>query len=337
MQRKLRLSLVDRCNLSCFFCHNEGQGPISRGKITALDPETLTRIVRVAAGEGTRSIKLTGGEPLLYRSPDGRSTIVDLVEQINSIRHRDNSFDLSMTTNGTLLPRLAEPLAEAGLDRVTVSLSTLDQNTFVGFISPYATLLRRIVSSIDSARDANLRPLKLNIPVFHSERANLGNLNEIDQLISFASAHRVDEVRFFTLIAHDDFPEFDDYYHFFSASMRSALVACFSNHGCPSPEATVDILARIGGQFAGQLYPKVEFGVHLDGLKISFEALKHGRLPHSLKEHQEGPYAIRISADGGIRSMLRDKADDSLMDAIRAHASDEFLGTLYHAAQEEIP
>ncbi len=336
MQRKLRVSLVDRCNLSCFFCHNEGQGPISRGKVTALDPETLTRLVRVAARHGTRSVKLTGGEPLLYRSPDGRSTIVDLVERLNSVR-RDNTFDLSMTTNGTLLPRLAEPLAEAGLDRITVSLSTMTQNTFERFIAPDATLLRRITSSIDSARDADLRPLKLNIPVFHSEQANIGNLNEIDHLISFARAHRVDEVRFFTLIAHDDFPEFEEYYHFFSQTMRAALIACFSRNGCPSPEATVDILARIGGQFASQLYPKVEFGVHLDGLKISFEALKHGRFPNSLKDHQEGPYAIRISADGGIRSMLRDKADNSLMDAIRAHASDEFLGTLYHAAQEEIP
>lgn len=65
--------------------------------------------------------------------------------------------------------------------------------------------------------------------------------------------------------------------------------------------------------------------------------MKHERLPDSLKDHQEGPYAIRLGADGGMRSMLRDKANYSLMDAINSDVSDELLGTLYRAAQEEIP
>ena len=224
--------------------------------------------MRVAAGQGVRSIKLTGGEPLLYRSSDGRSTIVELIGQLDSVRDRQHAFDLSMTTNGSLLPRLADSLADAGLDRITVSLSTMDSRTFERFISPDVSLLRRIASSIDSARRAGLRPLKLNVPVFHSEQADLGNLNEIDQLVTFARANQVDEVRLFTLIAHDHFPEFEEYYHFFSDAMRSALIACFENQGCPAPEDTVDALAGMGSRFAGNLYPKIEFGVRLDGLKI---------------------------------------------------------------------
>jgi len=213
----------------------------------------------------------------------------------------------------------------------------MTNNTFERLISTNVAHLRRIESGIDCARDAELRPLKLNVPVFHSEQANLGNLTELDRIISFARAHQVDEVRLFTLLAHDHFPEFEEYYHFFSAPMRSALVACFSNQGCPCPEDTVDTLTRLGGRFADHMYPKVEFGVRIDDMKISFEALKHERFPNSLKDHQEGPYAIRIGADGGLRSMLRDKADNSLIDAIRSGADDEFLGILYHAAQEEIP
>lgn len=135
LQRRLRISLVDRCNLSCFFCHNEGQGPIKRTSKVRLSIAELAKLVRVATREGVDSVKLTGGEPTLYASDEG--DIVSLVNAINQLRITEGAtFDLSMTTNGTMLPELAEPLAAAGLDRATVSLTTLDWRTFSELISP---------------------------------------------------------------------------------------------------------------------------------------------------------------------------------------------------------
>jgi molybdenum cofactor biosynthesis enzyme MoaA len=337
IQKKLRVSLVDRCNFSCFFCHNEGQGPISQGKPGSLAPEDLSRMVNVAVREGATNVKLTGGEPLLYRSPDGTATILDIVRSIASIRDTRDLFELSMTTNGSLLPRVTEQLAKAGLDRVTISVSTINPTTFKRFISPNISLLDKIATGVDCAHEAGLRPLKLNVPIFYSEKSAVGNLREVHDLIDFALVHRVDEVRFFTLIEHDYFPNFHEFYDFFSETMLSTFAQCFSRHGITSSAETVDILSRIGANFSGHAYPKVEFGVYLDDLTISFEALQYGRLLSNLEIHQEGPYALRIGADGGLRPLLRSEADYSLIDAIRSGATDSQLGNIYHAAQEEMP
>jgi cyclic pyranopterin phosphate synthase len=114
LQRKLRISVTDHCNFTCFFCHNEGQGPIRRTARAALRTDEIQSVVRVALAEGVTKIKLTGGEPLLFRS--GREDAVTLVRKLAQLRQEGEVFDLSMTTNGSLLPGYAERLALAGLD-----------------------------------------------------------------------------------------------------------------------------------------------------------------------------------------------------------------------------
>lgn len=142
----LRISLTQRCNLRCVFCHMEGQ-PVATSELTR---EEIGEIAEAASRVGIDRVKLTGGEPTLRR---------DLHEIVAAIRPQMR--EVSMTTNGLLLEGLAEPLARAGLARVNVSLPSLDAET-------YRTLtgvdgLERAVRGIRAAARAGLSPIKLNV------------------------------------------------------------------------------------------------------------------------------------------------------------------------------
>jgi cyclic pyranopterin phosphate synthase len=116
----LRISVTDRCNLRCVYCMPpEGVDSCSHNNI--LTYEEIETVVRSAAGLGISKVRLTGGEPLV------RLGIVELVRMLARVPGVD---DLSMTTNGTLLARYAQDLADAGLRRVNVSLDTLRPERF---------------------------------------------------------------------------------------------------------------------------------------------------------------------------------------------------------------
>ena len=116
----LRISLTDRCNFRCIYCMpEEGVQQLPHEEILRI--EEIVQAVRVAAGMGIRSIRLTGGEPLV------RLGVVDLVRDIANVPGIEN---ISMTTNGVLLPRMADDLKAAGLSRVNISLDTLDPDQF---------------------------------------------------------------------------------------------------------------------------------------------------------------------------------------------------------------
>src|SRR3954454_22771625 len=117
----LRVSLTDRCNLRCTYCMPpEGLDWLPKPEL--LTDDEVVRVVAVAVGLGVRDVRLTGGEPLLRRG------LVGLVERLPGLRPRPA---ISLTTNGIGLERLAAPLAAAGLDRVNVSLDTLDRQRYV--------------------------------------------------------------------------------------------------------------------------------------------------------------------------------------------------------------
>ena len=116
----LRLSLTDRCNFRCVYCMPE-DGVCQMGHDEILRIEEIERLVHVAAGLGIRSVRLTGGEPLV------RKGVVDLVRAITDIPGIEN---VSMTTNGVLLPAMVDDLKAAGLSRVNISLDTLDADQF---------------------------------------------------------------------------------------------------------------------------------------------------------------------------------------------------------------
>ncbi len=162
----LRISGTDRCNLRCAYClPARGVQWLPRGEL--LSRQEIVRVVRVAARLGRRKIRLTGGEPLI------RPDIEALVSDIASI---EGIEDISLTSNGIHLEQLAQPLANAGLRRVNVSLDTLDQDNFrrMTRFGDFDRLWRGLLA----ADSAHLTPLKLNTVV-------VGGLNA-DELIPLA-------------------------------------------------------------------------------------------------------------------------------------------------------
>jgi cyclic pyranopterin phosphate synthase len=165
--RSLRFSLTNRCNLNCIYCHNEGEG---RDKVrTEISAELIIAIARVASTYfGIRRIKFSGGEPLMR---------ADLAEIVHGIR--DYEDDISVTTNGIYLNTYAAELADAGLDRLNVSLDTIKVERY-DRITSSSNNLPRVIDGIYSAIDAGLTPIKLNTVILNGI-----NEDEIEDLIDF--------------------------------------------------------------------------------------------------------------------------------------------------------
>jgi cyclic pyranopterin phosphate synthase len=151
----VRVSLTDRCNFDCVYCHNEGLGD-TRGPMEPADDEMSTddvvRFLEVAAEFDVDSVKFTGGEPMLRED----------LEEI--IRRAPDEMETSLTTNGTFLPGRAEALREAGLDRVNVSQDALDPTAFREVTQ--STQYDAVLEGVQAAVDAGLTPVKLNMVVF---------------------------------------------------------------------------------------------------------------------------------------------------------------------------
>jgi cyclic pyranopterin phosphate synthase len=153
--RDLRISVTDRCNFRCTYCmpkeiFNREYRFLERELL--LDFEEIERLARVFAGLGVRKVRLTGGEPLLRRN------LEILVGELAAIPGID---DLTLTTNGSLLTRQAERLAAAGLDRVTVSLDSLDDAVFTA-MNDVGFPVQQVLEGIEAAAAAGLTPVKVN-------------------------------------------------------------------------------------------------------------------------------------------------------------------------------
>ncbi len=149
----MRISVTDRCNLRCIYCRpSKDVLPFESKNI--LTYEEIVRVVKLAAGLGVRKIRITGGEPLMRK---------DLHRLIESISRIESIDDIGLTTNGTLLKRLAPSLADAGLRRVNVSLDSLDPVKY-GKIRRNGDLFD-VLDGIQKADDVGLRPVKINMVV----------------------------------------------------------------------------------------------------------------------------------------------------------------------------
>jgi cyclic pyranopterin phosphate synthase len=157
----LRVSITDRCNFRCVYCMPKevfGRDHVFLERRELLSLEELARVVRLFAGLGIRTVRITGGEPLVRRN------VEHLVELLAGIRTPDGDrLDLALTTNGSLLPQKAEALAAAGLSRVTVSLDSLDDHAFRA-MNDVDFPVQRVLEGIDAAAAAGL-PVKVNAVV----------------------------------------------------------------------------------------------------------------------------------------------------------------------------
>ncbi len=168
----LRISITDRCNYKCVYCRTGNEGAL----YGELPFEDYLRMARVLVWLGIAKVRITGGEPLL------RKGIVDFVR---GLRKLNQDLDIAVTTNGHLLAELAQPLKDAGLNRVTVSMDAVDPERF-SRITRVPGGFDRVLAGTRAARDAGLEPVKVNCVLMRG-------FNE-DQIIPFGMFAREEGV-----------------------------------------------------------------------------------------------------------------------------------------------
>jgi len=161
----LRIALTPRCNLKCIYCHHEGEIKPQR----EIPAEMAINAARAAADLGVRSLKFTGGEPLL------RQDLAGLISQM------PQELDISLTTNGIFLAEQAQGLAQAGLDRLNISLDSLKPETYRAITAGREGDLERVLAGIDAAKDAGLEPIKLNVVVLKKNEPQIPDLIEFSR------------------------------------------------------------------------------------------------------------------------------------------------------------
>lgn len=173
--RDLRISLTDRCNFRCFYCLPNGEPPMAR-KDTILTFEEIANLAEIFVSLGIEKIRLTGGEPLI------RKGLPTLVGELSKLKPRLS--DLALTTNGFDFPRHAAALKDAGLDRVTLSLDSLDREKFLDITGVDA--LEKVYAAINAAKEFGFEPIKINACVVRGRND--------DELVDFARFAREQSV-----------------------------------------------------------------------------------------------------------------------------------------------
>src|ERR1700752_3449262 len=171
----LRIAITDHCNYKCVYCRTGNEGALYRD----LPIADYLRMARVFAALGIRKVRLTGGEPLL------RKGIVNFVSDLSQLRTDGERLEVALTTNGHLLAEMAQPLKDAGLERVTVSMDAVDPDRFAG-ITRVPNGYDRVLAGIGASKRAGLEPVKVNCVL-------LRGFNE-DQIIPFGMFAREEAV-----------------------------------------------------------------------------------------------------------------------------------------------
>lgn len=279
----LRVSVTDRCNYRCVYCMPaEGMSWIPRKEL--LTYEEIARIVRVFAGLGIRQIRLTGGEPTM------RSDITRLIKTLTAIEGID---DLAMTTNGHTLARLAQPLADAGLTRLNISIDSLKPDRFSALTR--GGKLERVLDGIEAARAAGLTPIKLNAVLLAGN-----NDDEIFDLVEYCAAAGGDlQLRFI------EYMPFEARWHRCvpAAEVRRRL----STRYTLAPSNT-----KTGGG------PAREWRIEESGLRVGFISPLSHRFCDTCNR-------LRLMVDGHLRTCLAHEDTPSLRDILRTGASDDAL------------
>ncbi len=288
----LRISVTDKCNLRCVYCMPESGLPWM-SKADILSYEEIGELVRAAASVGVRSIRLTGGEPLV------RKDLPILVRTIASI---DGITDISLSTNGLLLAEQVDRLVDAGLNRVNISLDTLREDRFEKIARRPG--LSRVLAGIDAAITAGLAPIKLNCVVMRDQND--------DELVDFAALtkSRAIFVRFIEVMPVHENIEL----HSRSYISSHEILERISQSG--------DLLASEGpGGNGPARYFKFAGAPGAVGV---ISPLSH--------EYCERCNRVRLSAEGGLRLCLFGDQEIDLRTPLRAGAGREEIAAILRAA-----
>ncbi|MCO5974336.1 GTP 3',8-cyclase MoaA [Actinoallomurus soli] len=290
----LRVSLTDRCNLRCTYCMPpEGLEWLPKPEL--LTDDEVVRLVRVGVERlGITEVRYTGGEPLLRRG------LVDIVARTTALRPRPQ---VSLTTNAIGLVRLAEPLREAGLDRVNVSLDTLDRDTFVRL--SHRDRLADVLAGLAAAQRAGLRPVKVNTVLMRGV-----NDHEAADLLRFCLEHGY-ELRFIEQMPLD------------------------AQHGWRREDMVTadEILDRLAPEFT--LVPDdtaVRGSAPAETFVVDGGPARVGVIGSVTRPFCGACDRVRLTADGQIRNCLFAREESDLRAALRSGASDDDLAERWTAA-----
>jgi len=293
----LRISVTDRCNMRCEYCRPDSSDYRAERHAEILRYEEIERIVKVAAKLGITKIRITGGEPLVRRD------LPDLIAKISAV---PGINDIAMTTNATLLAKYVPALAEAGLNRINVSLDSLNALRFRkltgGELAP-------VLEGIKAAKEAGITPIKLNTVLLRGVNAGgetSGEQSEVAELIDFAAEHDA-TIRFIELMPMKQGMNWEEQYISIDEVLQREDV-----------RARVDVDAPLKtGNTAARYLP-----------------LKSGKgevgfiMPMS-ERFCEGCNRLRLTADGGLRSCLPDDDQLNLRDLMRRGGSDDEVQAMF--------
>ncbi len=199
----LRITITNRCNENCIYCHHDGMVS-SKDEMT---PDEIYKICKIAKKIGVRKIRLSGGDPLV------RKDIVEIVEKIASLDFKD----ISLTTNGVLLEKYAKDLKDAGLDRINVSLDTLNPDTYK-FVTKM-DYLNEAKTGILNSVEVGLYPVKINMVIMKDI-----NQNEVKDMFEFCRENNM-VLQLIELIESENCDEdkFNAEYHYPLDSIENKL------------------------------------------------------------------------------------------------------------------
>lgn len=288
----LRISLTDRCNFRCVYCMPEENIPwLPRREILSL--EEIVRLARIFIDLGVRTIRLTGGEPTL------RNGIERLAKALTSLRP---DLDLAMTTNGFLLKERARPLAEAGLRRINVSLDTLRPERFQKIARRDAGWHHRVMEGLEAAREAGLRPIKVNMVVMRG--------------------HNEDEVVDFARLARDT-----------GVEVRYIEFMPLDGDGVWSREQVVpgrEILDRVGAEFP--LQPVAHGPEPAKVYRFADGQGTVGVIASVTEPFCDTCNRIRLTADGQLRTCLFSIREHDVKSLLRSGGTDDEIADFILAA-----
>ncbi|MFC6422780.1 GTP 3',8-cyclase MoaA [Ornithinimicrobium tianjinense] len=293
VHRDLRISVTDRCSLRCTYCMPESGMPWLPRDTMLTTPE-LVRLAGVAVSLGIEEVRLTGGEPLLRR---------DLVEVVAGIAALDPSPEISMTTNGVGLAKVAGALREAGMTRVNVSLDTLRRETFIELAK--RDRLGDTLAGIEAAAHAGLTPVKINSVLMRGV-----NDHEAVDLLAFALEHGYEQ-RFIEQMPLDAQHQWDRSQMIVGEEILDRLRAAYEL--TPLPDE-----AR--GSAPAELF-LVDGGPATVGVIASVTMPFCGTCDR-----------VRLTADGQVRNCLFATGETDLRGPLRDGATDDELADLFRAS-----